>query len=167
MTTFEASSNARKRPMPVLFVSTNTPDANATQWQTRLSDLGYDSAVAQFSEPDGQGDSVLKTWYQELHEQVQKMAMFPPVMIGHGEVAWKLCQKYVANQPLSALILVDGPSSMDAATLPSFEFEPYFPMMVATNNVPSFLLEYKDDIDVYSSKDSNVDHVVSWMAESL
>lgn len=37
---------------------------NATQWQTRLSDLGYDSAVAQFSEPDGQGDSVLKTWYQ-------------------------------------------------------------------------------------------------------
>lgn len=36
----------------------------ATQWQTRLSDLGYDSAVAQFSEPDGQGDSVLKAWYQ-------------------------------------------------------------------------------------------------------
>lgn len=35
----------------------------ATQWQTRLSDLGYDSAAAQFSEPDGQGDSVLKAWY--------------------------------------------------------------------------------------------------------
>lgn len=107
----------------------------------------------------------------ELHEQVQKMAMFPPVMIGHGEAAWKLCQKYVANQPLSALILVDGPSSIDAATLPSFEFEPYFPLMVATNNVPSFLLEYKDDIDVISTQDNNEqvnqDQVVSWIAESL
>ncbi|KAI7886284.1 hypothetical protein K492DRAFT_190250 [Lichtheimia hyalospora FSU 10163] len=158
--------------MPVLFVSTNTPHATATQWQTRLSDLGYDSAVAQFSEPDGQGDSVLKTWYQELHEQVRKMAMFPPVMIGHGEAAWKLCQKYVANQPLSALVLVDGPSSVDATTLPSFEFEPYFPMMVATSKVPSFLLEYKDDIDLIPSNNDNneqryQDAVVSWIAESL
>ena len=100
------------------------------------------------------------------------MAMFPPVMIGHGEAAWKLCQKYVANQPLSALVLVDGPSSVDATTLPSFEFEPYFPMMVATNKVPSFLLEYKDDIDLVSSNNEsneqgNQDAVVSWIAESL
>ncbi|KAI9319022.1 hypothetical protein BX666DRAFT_1922308 [Dichotomocladium elegans] len=94
------------------------------------------------------------------------MGLFPPVMIGHGEAAWRVCQKYVANQPLSALVLMDGPSLVDASTLPSFEFEPYFPIMLMSEKVPPFLLKYGDEVDVLSPAGNNEEALLTWIDET-
>ena len=100
------------------------------------------------------------------------MGMFPPVLIGHGEAAWRLCQKYVANEPLSGLVLINGPSSIDAETLPSFEFEPYFPIL-AVSQAPSFLIEDEIDIindnnnDTNSNQDEEMNQALEWVQENF
>ena len=92
--------------------------------------------------------------------------MFPPVMVGHGEAAWRLCQKYVANEPLSGLVLVDGPSSINPQTLPSMEFEPYFPIM-AVARAPSFLLEDVDLIDAQGDDEQAMEQVLDWIQDNF
>ncbi|KAI9498029.1 hypothetical protein BDB00DRAFT_800725 [Zychaea mexicana] len=164
----EAAQGTRKRPMPVLFVGTDTTPALTQRWQTLLSESGFDSATAQLGISNNKdprdGNALLQSWYTDLDAKVRDLAMFPPVLIGHGEAAWRLCQKYVANQPLSGLILIDGPSAVDPKTLPSFEFEPYFPIL-AVSRAPSFLIESEVDIIKKDGDDDEMDQVLEWIQE--
>ena len=108
----------------------------------------------------------------DVNTKIREMGMFPPVLIGHGEAAWRLCQKYVANEPLSGLVLINGPSSIDAETLPSFEFEPYFPIL-AVSQAPSFLIEDEIDIindnnnDTNSNQDEEMNQALEWVQENF
>ena len=106
----------------------------------------------------------------DVNTKINEMGMFPPVLIGHGEAAWRLCQKYVANEPLSGLVLINGPSSIDAQTLPSFEFEPHFPIL-AVAQAPSFLIE--DEIDIINDNNNNnnqeeeMNQALEWIQENF
>ncbi|KAI8149399.1 hypothetical protein BJV82DRAFT_587948 [Fennellomyces sp. T-0311] len=163
----EAAEGTRKRPMPVLFVGTKTSSGLSQQWQARLSESGFDSAIAHLDGNDTMtGDKLLQSWYHGVRGKVREMGMFPPVMVGHGEAAWRLCQKYVANEPLSGLVLVDGPSSVDPQTLPSFEFEPYFPIM-AVAEAPNFLLEDMDLIEAQDNDEQAMEQVLEWIQDNF
>ncbi|KAI9256480.1 hypothetical protein BDA99DRAFT_516522 [Phascolomyces articulosus] len=171
----EALQGARKRPIPVVFVGTKTTSELAQQWQSRLSELGFDSAIARLDVNNNeQGNELLQSWFKDVNTKIREMGMFPPVLIGHGEAAWRLCQKYVANEPLSGLVLISGPSSVDPQTLPSFEFEPRFPIL-AVSEAPRFLIE--DEIDIIQEEEETTEkknqqqeemnQVLNWVQENF
>lgn len=109
----------------------------------------------------------------DLVQAMQEHTYFPPLLIGHGDDAWKTCQKYVCNKPVSGLVLIhhdhaNGPLS----PLPSFEFEPHFPLcvMAPMGKVPPFLQdEQVDHVETSSSMDTTdtvLQHTLKWMDDA-
>ncbi|CAO3633443.1 unnamed protein product [Cunninghamella blakesleeana] len=100
---------------------------------------------------------------------MQQHSFFPPLLIGHGTEAMRVCQKYVCNKPVSGLVLVDDGKHMekddDESLLPSMEFEPYFPiyLICPTKKIPAFLKEC-DHIDPSTHQ---LQHMIDWMEVHL
>jgi hypothetical protein len=93
-----------------------------------------------------------------LSHATSQLSFFPPLLVGKGETAWRVCQKYVSNKPVSGLVLVQD---KDTSTLPSNEFEPFFPILVMAENVPGFL----EGDWVVHKKEQDVKNLLTWMDE--
>ncbi|KAI8063260.1 hypothetical protein BC940DRAFT_111032 [Gongronella butleri] len=157
-----------KRPAPVVLVqSSDDKDTRWPKaWQAKLGELGYQSTWVRLEESDDASGSRLDTWYQDLCRIMQQHSYFPPLVIGHGLEAWRVNQKYVCNKPVSGLVLVHGQRDTLDKTLPSMEFEPYFPLLVVSpkEHVPDFLLD--DDVDRIDAAEGYLEHTLAWMDEN-
>lgn len=89
-------------------------------------------------------------------------------MVAHGLAAWRVCQKYVANQPVTGLVLAAGPSNASiAAAMPKTDFEPYFPLAVVAKEAVE---ESSEDIEHLTVEDDEnheeiMNKAVSWIEE--
>lgn len=77
-----------------------------------------------------------------------------------------MCQKYVANQPVTGLVYAAGPSNANFAAMPKTEFEPYFPLAVVAKESE----ETSEEIEHLAvSDDKNQEEVmkkaISWIEE--
>lgn len=106
----------------------------------------------------------------ELKQATSELSFFPPLMVSYGEIAWRISEKFVSNNPVSGLILVENEKvdvpSMLLSHYPTSEFEPHFPMlMISTSQPPEFLDGWIDHVDM-NQVDDEVDEfhqVMNWM----
>ncbi|KAI8886994.1 hypothetical protein K501DRAFT_283574 [Backusella circina FSU 941] len=170
VSTLEASETATlRRPTPILFLQTDNI-YNSKEWtnncKKELCESGYTSfdAVMTLPNHDNNDDQqqLLQICYQELSQATSQLSFFPPLLIGKGETAWRVCQKYVANKPVSGLVLVH--QDKDTSSLPSNEFEPFFPILVmgGGDDVPGFL---EEGDWVVHKKDKDIKTILTWMDE--
>ncbi|ORZ21176.1 hypothetical protein BCR42DRAFT_406985 [Absidia repens] len=173
-----------KRPLPIVLVqSSNDMDTSwPARWQKKLAEAGYRSSYIRLQREDstsGEIQSSLDIWYKDLVQAMREHSYFPPLLIGHGEEAWKTSQKYVSNNPVSGLVLIhpsknDNDDTTAEAAMPSLEFEPHFPLLVVSpaNKVPLFLQdEHVDHVDTSATTatngmdgdDMSLQHTLDWM----
>ncbi|CAO3587979.1 unnamed protein product [Absidia cylindrospora] len=173
-----------KRPLPIVLVqSSNDMDTRwPARWQKKLAEAGYRSSHIRLQREDStpsETQSPLDIWYKDLVQAMREHSYFPPLLIGHGEEAWKTSQKYVSNNPVSGLVLIhpsrtDNDDTTTEAAIPSLEFEPHFPLLVVSpaNKVPLFLQdEHVDHVDTSATTvansmdddDTSLEHTLDWM----
>ncbi|KAI8336475.1 hypothetical protein BD560DRAFT_451020 [Blakeslea trispora] len=174
VTKVEAALEASvKRPTPILLVRTVLKETDtkswATDWQTKLSQLGYSSVDAAIDVQPR--DHSLSKYYQEavadleleLSQVTAELSFFPPLMISHGMLAWRISQKYVSNKPLSGLVMIEHQeqdTNIDLSAYPDSEFEPHFPLyMISRHPPPKFLEGWID----YDQPANEIDQVIAWM----
>ncbi|KAI9302350.1 hypothetical protein BJ944DRAFT_121717 [Cunninghamella echinulata] len=155
-----------KRPLPIVFVqsSQDVDKKWPTDWQNTFMNIGHRSTWIHLNnESEKSGTQKLNIWYQDLVQIMQEHSYFPPLLVANGQEAWKVCQKYVCNKPVSGLILVDKDNGDDEnqEDLPSMEFEPYFPiyLICPSKKVPSFLQQ----CDHMNTSTHHLQHMIDWM----
>lgn len=88
---------------------------------------------------------MLRSMSSELAHQIRLLAIpFPPILIAQGATAQLVGQTYVSDHPASALVLVAPSTSLEFSTLapgssqdtslsvPEFNYEPRFPILVVS-----------------------------------
>ncbi|ORZ03272.1 hypothetical protein BCR43DRAFT_483045 [Syncephalastrum racemosum] len=160
---------ARKRPTPVLLLHVQEEKAkfpwNASLWQKRFAQLGYQSTLALYEQRPGAllTDATLNQWYDDLTAAVGEQHFFPPMLLAHDGPAWRLAQKYVSNKPVSAFVLT-GADRPDLQ-VKSYEFEPQFNILLATRTPPAFLEDVVDQVVPHEDEEKRIDQVCEWMDE--
>ncbi|OBZ89045.1 hypothetical protein A0J61_02917 [Choanephora cucurbitarum] len=154
-----------KRPTPILLVRVvlNGIDAKpwARCWQSRMSQLGYSSVDAAIDVEST--DHSLSKYYEELSQVTAELSFFPPLMISHGMLAWRISQKYVSNKPLSGLVMIgneEQDATVDLSVYPDDTFEPHFPIYMISRQAPPEFLEGWIDYDLPKNES---DQVIAWM----
>ncbi|KAI8089175.1 uncharacterized protein BX664DRAFT_332356 [Halteromyces radiatus] len=136
-----------------------------SRWQKILINKGYRSSWIHLHKCKSQA---LDIWYKDMTQAMQEHSYFPPVLIGHGLEAWRACQKYVSNKPVSGLVLIHRAGEDKVADdIPCFTFEPHFPLLVVAplNKIPLFLQEQVDHVltDSPGGHDLLLQHTLDWM----
>ncbi|KAI9018517.1 hypothetical protein CLU79DRAFT_760670 [Phycomyces nitens] len=161
---FADSTKSPKKPTPILILETNAPKGWSREWQERLSEIGYMSTVAHLSKdsPKIGPEEQLNTYYKELSDSTKSLSFFPPIIIGRGTDAWRVCQKYVSNKPVSGLILLD---TKESSSLPSSEFEPRFPIALISkeDTQPPGFLEGWIDHEIVNGEEEVFGKMTGWM----
>ncbi|CEP13289.1 hypothetical protein [Parasitella parasitica] len=105
----------------------------------------------------------------ELKQATAELSFFPPLMISFGQVAWRISQKFVANKPVSGLMMIDDDYQDNQTALqllrkyPPSEFEPHFPLlMISDSNAPAFLEGWIDHI-VPNDTTDKFEQAIDWM----
>ncbi|KAI8338932.1 hypothetical protein BC941DRAFT_451251 [Chlamydoabsidia padenii] len=174
-----------KRPLPIVLVQ-SSQDLDTSwplRWQQKLGELGYRSSYIHLEQEQAGASttSPLDIWYKDLVQAMQEHSYFPPLLIGHGDEAWKTCQKYVCNKPVSGLVLIhqqeeeeEEEDDTNDNKLPSMEFEPHFPLCLISpmNKVPVFLqddnVDHLDTLTINKEDyhDSVLKHTLNWMDDA-
>ncbi|KAI8364158.1 uncharacterized protein BYT42DRAFT_18845 [Radiomyces spectabilis] len=170
------SSCKRKQPTPIFLIGTSLSH-EATEWQRRFSELGYQSTTALYSseELESSKKDSLNTYYQDLVTIARDRCFFPPLLVGFDKGSWGLCRKFVANQPVSALAMIEQLHDRDQ---PNFwanealsEFEPHFPILVISQQttLPPSLTFLQDEIDHVvaqnDTKQPTLSALLAWIDE--
>ncbi|KAG1442366.1 hypothetical protein G6F56_011091 [Rhizopus delemar] len=135
------------------------------EWQKEFSQLGYYSVDAMVHLPKHEGVDVLQYCYEDLKQLTSDLSFFPPLLISHGQTAWRIAQKYVSNKPVSGLVLVDQQHKGESLNLPSNEFEPRFPILHVNSHQDSKTPDFLEGwIDVIKTKqDQEFKELKNWM----
>ncbi|KAG0182520.1 hypothetical protein DFQ29_003746 [Apophysomyces sp. BC1021] len=148
-----------KRPTPIVLLETHASKDWSATWQNRLSQLGYSSTSIHLE------NDTLDGHYKDLTQATKHLSFFPPLLIGYGDITWRVCQKYVSNQPVSALVLVEQQNAPRAPdSMPSHEFEPHFPIFMVSQQAPPPFLDGLIDHE-QGRDDEALDRVVGWMED--
>lgn len=100
-----------------------------------------------------------------MKQLTSDLSFFPPLLISHGQTAWRIAQKYVSNKPVSGLVLVDQQHKGESLNLPSNEFEPRFPILHVNSHQDSKTPDFLEGwIDVIKTKqDQEFKELKNWM----
>ena len=114
-------------------------------------------------------------WIELVEALRRSETYFPPLLIASAADTL-VVETYVSSHPLSGLILCGEPSSAALTPMPTFDYEPFFPLALARTAEAAqhrLMRDYPDEIDVLafdSEKQmmsaSGAKKALDWMAST-
>lgn len=149
LTTVKASPEAaREAPTPVVFLTSTALGDSPGRFKPYIdvfSENGFECLVVDINPDDAtlpKDDSLklLEALENDLVSTLRNASPFPPTMIT-SQLTSLLGEQYASSHPLSALVLIDPPLSVDQAHTqnshifptkwPEYDFEATFPIVIA------------------------------------
>lgn len=124
-------------------LNANTGEDRLSPYMYELSARGYECLVVNVypdEVPRDDSSAMLSALEDDLTATLRGASPFPPILIAHG-LSCLLAEQYISSHPVSALLMLDPPTSNAAAhqehksllptAFPEFDYEPMFPVNVA------------------------------------